>query len=64
MAKKYEFKPDKPVSGIFSKLFLTPKQRRSILRWGLYALVLLVLSTAPLLVVVSVPPLPVLKVFC
>ena len=44
MAKKYEFKPDKPVSGIFSKLFLTPKQRRSILRWGLYALVLLVLS--------------------
>lgn len=44
MAKKYEFKPDKPVSGIFSKLFLTQKQRKSILRWGLYALVLLVLS--------------------
>ena len=44
MAKKYEFKPDKPVSGIFNKLFLTQKQRRSVLRWGLYSLVLLVLS--------------------
>ncbi|MBQ8358659.1 MAG: hypothetical protein IJX37_01910 [Oscillospiraceae bacterium] len=44
MAKKYEFKPDKPVSGIFSKLFLTQKQRRSVLRWGLYSLVLLALS--------------------
>lgn len=44
MAKKYEFKPDKPISGIFSKLFLTQKQRRSVLRWGLYSLVLLVLS--------------------
>ena len=44
MAKRYEFKPDKPVSGFFSKLFLTQKQRRSILRWGLYGLVLLALS--------------------
>ena len=44
MAKKYEFKPDKPVSGILAKLYITRQQRRSILRWGLYALVLLVLS--------------------
>lgn len=44
MAKKYEFKPDKPRSGFWSKLILTRQQRRSVLRWGLYALVLLVLS--------------------
>lgn len=44
MARKYEFKPDKPRSGILSKLFLTQKQRRSVLKWVLYALVLLVLS--------------------
>lgn len=44
MARKYEFKPDKPVSGTLSKLFLTKKQRRSVLRWSLYGLVLLVLS--------------------
>lgn len=44
MAKKYEFKPDKPRSGILSKLFLTQKQRRSVLKWALYALVLLILS--------------------
>lgn len=44
MARKYEFKPDKPVSGVLSKLFLTKKQRRSVLKWSLYALALLVLS--------------------
>lgn len=44
MARKYEFKPDKPRSGILSKLFLTKKQRRSLLKWTLYALVLVVLS--------------------
>lgn len=44
MARKYEFKPDKPRSGFWSKLILTNQQRRSVLRWGLYALVLLVLS--------------------
>ena len=44
MAKKYEFKPDKPYSGILSKLLLTQKQRRSVLKWVLYSLVLLVLS--------------------
>ena len=44
MAKKYEFKQDKQGTGFWSKLVLTRKQRRSILRWALYALVLLVLS--------------------
>lgn len=44
MARKYEFKPDKPRSGFWDKLFLTQKQRRSLLKWGLYALVLVVLS--------------------
>ncbi len=44
MAKKYEFKPDKPRLGFFSKLFLTQKQRKTLLKWLLYALVLLALS--------------------
>ena len=46
MAKKNEFKPDKPQSGVLSKLYLTRKQRQSILKWLLYSLVLLVLSAA------------------
>lgn len=44
MAKKNEFKPDKPQNGLFSKLYLTQKQRRSLLKWSLYALALLILS--------------------
>ena len=44
MARKYEFKPDKPRSGWISKLYLTRKQRLSMLKWGLYGLALLVLS--------------------
>lgn len=44
MAKKYEFKPDKPRSGLLSKLFLTQSQRKILLKWTLYALVLLGLS--------------------
>ena len=44
MAKKYEFKPDKPQHGFFSKLYLTPTQRRSMLKWALYGLVLVALS--------------------
>ncbi|MBO5867928.1 MAG: hypothetical protein J6Q54_03345 [Oscillospiraceae bacterium] len=44
MARKYEFKPDKPRLGWLDKLVLTQKQRRSLLKWVLYALVLLVLS--------------------
>ena len=44
MAKKYEFKPDKPYASFFSKLYLTPTQRRSLLKWTLYGAVLVVLS--------------------
>ena len=42
--KKEEFREDKPRSGFFSKLYLTQKQRYNILKWALYALVLIVLS--------------------
>lgn len=44
MAKKNEFKPDKPHSGLLSKLYLTQKQRKALLKWLLYSLTLLVLS--------------------
>lgn len=45
MAKKnYEFRPDKIGSGVLSKLFLTRKQRLAILKWLLYAVLLLVVS--------------------
>ena len=44
MARKNEFKPDKPQKGLLSKLYLTQLQRRSLLKWGLYALTLVVLS--------------------
>lgn len=44
MAKNNDFKPDKPRSGWLSKLYVTPKQRRAILKWLLYSLVVLVLS--------------------
>ena len=44
MAKKVEFKPDKPRASWLSKLYLTQKQRKSLLKWGLYTAVLLVLA--------------------
>lgn len=44
MAKKYEFKPDKPRGGLFHRFHLSYQQRRELLKWGLYALALLVLS--------------------
>ena len=42
--KKYEFKPDKISLSLLNKLYLTRLQRLSLLKWALYALVLLVLS--------------------
>ena len=42
--KKYEFRPDKPQVNILSKLYITELQRRNILKWFLYAMILLVLS--------------------
>ena len=44
MAKKYEFQDDKPNSGLLDKLYITPKQRLSILKWTLLALLVLSLS--------------------
>lgn len=42
--QKEEFREDKPRSGLLSKLYLTQKQRLQLLKWALYALVLIVLS--------------------
>ena len=45
MAKrKYEFRPDRSQTSLLNKLYLTPQQRTNILRWFLYAAVLVVLS--------------------
>ena len=44
MAKKNEFQPDRPRSGFLSKLYLTKRQRQSILKWSLYGLLLVILS--------------------
>lgn len=44
MAKNIDFKPDKPRSHWLSKLYLTALQRKAILKWFLYAMVLLLLS--------------------
>lgn len=44
MARRYEFKPDKERSGIANKLVLTRQQQKTLLKWCLYALVLLLLS--------------------
>ena len=44
MAKKYEFQPDKPYSTWLNKLQLTKLQQKHVLKWGLYALMLIVLS--------------------
>lgn len=44
MAKNYEFRPDKPQVSWISKLHLTQLQRQALLKWTLYALLLLALS--------------------
>lgn len=44
MAKKYEFQPDKPYATWLSKLQLTKLQQKQLLKWCLYAIVLIVLS--------------------
>ena len=46
MAKKYEFQPDKPYATWLSKLQLTKQQQKQLLKWTLYALILLILSLA------------------
>lgn len=44
MKRQKDFKPDKEGASLLSRLYITQKQRRSIYKWALYALVLLVLS--------------------
>ena len=44
MAKKNEFRPDRPQTSVFSHLVLTPKQQLTLLKWSLYGLLLLVIS--------------------
>lgn len=44
MAKKHEFRPDKPQNTLLSHLVLTRKQQRVLLKWVLYGLLLVALS--------------------
>ena len=44
MRFKKEFQFDRPHSGFWGKLYLTPKQRKGVLKWTLYGVLLLVLS--------------------
>lgn len=39
--KKYRFRPDPTGAGIWNKLYITPQQRKTALKWGLYGLVCL-----------------------
>lgn len=40
--KKYRFRPDPTGAGIWNKLYITPQQRKTGLKWGLYGLVCVV----------------------
>ena len=42
--RKHEFKPDRTEGGTLKKLYLTPLQRKQILKWALIGAVLVVLS--------------------
>ena len=42
--RKYEFKPDRTEGSFLKKLYLTPLQRKRILKWSLISLVLVALS--------------------
>ena len=42
--RKHEFKPDKLASSPLSKLYMTPRQRKLLLKWTLIALMLVLLS--------------------
>ena len=42
--RKHEFKPDRTEGGLLKKLYLTPTQRKRILKWALIGLLLVVLS--------------------
>ena len=42
--RKYEFKPDRTDGGTLKKLYLTPLQRKRLLKWALISAVLVLLS--------------------
>lgn len=44
MAKKQDFRPDKPSTSIFSHLILTQKQQKTFLKWFFYGMFLVFLS--------------------
>lgn len=44
MAKKHEFRPDKPRTSLLQRLLLTRQQQKTVLKWTLYAVLLLVIS--------------------
>lgn len=44
LGRKREFRPDRVGSGLLNKLYLTKRQRRCLLTWLLYTLVLVLLS--------------------
>lgn len=44
MAKKQEFRPDKPSTSLLSHLMLTQKQQKALLKWVFYGLLLVFLS--------------------
>ena len=44
MAQKHEFRPDKPKFSLLNYLILAPSQRRNLLKWGLYTVMLVALS--------------------
>ena len=44
MAKKQEFRPDKPSISLMSHFVLTKKQQRNLLKWVFYTLLLIFLS--------------------
>ena len=42
--RKHEFKPDRTEGSALKKLYITPKQRKRLLKWGMVSLALVVLS--------------------
>ena len=44
MAKKQEFRPDKPSTSLLSHLILTRKQQKALLKWVFYGMLLVLLS--------------------
>lgn len=46
MAKRHDFRPDKPTTSFFSHLILTKNQQKNLLKWVFYTLLLIFLSVA------------------